>query len=232
MCTEFGILAYKFQIMNLNKTMYAAICFALFFASSCRPGGAEYIDELDIVGTRYSKEADFSNKLTYSRPDSVVKISSSNVSDPDGNGKPDYISQASANLITAQIDQNMKKYGWTKVARDQNPDVYIMLSSMETTNIYYYYDSWYWGWGYGGGYPWYGGGWYYPGYYPPTYSTTKTGTLLMQMAAPKDSTLDGKMPIVWTGVINGMMEGSTSSFNSRVKKTIDQAFTQSPILKK
>ncbi len=204
----------------------------LLTLSACRPGGAEYIDELDIVGTQYDKQADFSAKHTYSRPDTIVKIATNNYNDPDGDGKPTYISQAAANLITTQLDANMQKYGWTKVNRNQNPDVIVMLSTMENTNVYYYYDNWYMGYGFGFGDPYYGGGWYYPGYFPPSYSTTKTGTLLMQMASPKDSTIDGKMPIVWLGVVNGMMEGSSTSFNSRVKKSIDQAYTQSPYLKK
>jgi hypothetical protein len=213
--------------MKIRQILSIAVLLGSLGFSACRPGGAEYIDELDLVLTNYSKEADFGAKKTYARPDSVVKISSSEINDPDGNGRPDYINQATANLITSQLDANMKAYGWTKVDRSANPDVYVMLSSMETTNIYYYYSGWYWGYGWG-----YGGGWYYPGYYPPTYSTTKTGSLLMQMADIKDTTTEGKMPILWNAVVNGMLEGSTSSINSRIKKSVDQAFSQSPILKK
>jgi hypothetical protein len=215
--------------MKIQKVLLGGLVACLFTLTACRPGGAEYIDELDIVGTAYSKEADFKAKLTYARPDSIVEIGTDDVYDPDGNGRPDYINQSSANIIINQLDANMQAYGWTKVDRSANPDVIVMLSAMSTTNIYYYYSGWYGGaWGY----PYYGGGWYYPGYYPPTYSTTTTGTLLMQMADVKDTTVNGNAPILWLGVVNGMLNGGSSSFAGRAKKSVDQAFKQSPILKK
>jgi hypothetical protein len=93
--------------------------------------------------------------------------------------------------------------------------------------VYYYYNSWYWGW--------YGsyGGWYYPGYYPPTYSSVTTGGLLIQMTIPKDSSIDGTIPVVWMSVMSGLLESASSgASSSRIKKSIDQAFIQSPYLKK
>jgi hypothetical protein len=215
--------------MKANKFLMGGFILGLFVLTSCRPGGAEYIDELDIVGTNYSKEADFKSKMTYARPDSIVEIGTDDINDPDGNGRPSYINQSSANVIINQLDANMAAYGWTKVDKSSNPDVIMMLSAMTTTNIYYYYSGWYGGYW---GYPYYGGGWYYPGYYPPTYSTTTTGTLLMQMADVKDTSVTGKMPVLWVGVVNGMLNGSSSSFAGRAKKSVDQAFKQSPVLKK
>jgi hypothetical protein len=40
----------------------------------------------------------------------------------------------------------------------------------------------------------------------------------------------GNVPIVWIGVINGLVEGSQASINARVLTDIDQAFTQSEYL--
>lgn len=205
--------------MKLKKLLYTGVLSAVMAFSACRPGGAEYIDELDLVMTNYSKEANFSNKKTYARPDSIVEISSA-----DETLKKEYINQATANTIISRLDKNMAENGWQKVATNANPDVYVQISAMQTTTIYYYYSSWYWG------YPYYGG-WYYPGYYPPYASTTTTGSALFQMADVKDTTADGRLPIIWTGVINGMLNGSSSSFASRCNKSVDQLFKQSPSLK-
>ncbi len=207
--------------MKNSKITLVLALFALL-VSSCYPGGAEYYDELDLVYTAYDKDANFSAQKTYSRPDSVVIISSAE----GNNGKRDFINQSTANLILGQLDANMAAYGYTKVAKNQNPNVDVLVSAAQNTSIYYYYSGWYYGW-YG-----YYGGWYYPGYYPPTYSTVTTGGLLMQMVSPKDSTIDGRVPVLWLAALNGMLEGSTSSANSRIRKGIDQAFTQSSYLKR
>ncbi len=211
--------------MNYKKLLsLAAVTLALF--SGCRPGGAEYISDLDVVGTAYTKDIDFSSRKTYAMWDTIVKVSSEQIDDPDANNKPDYVPASSANVVTSQIDQQMKALGWTKVGRNQDPDVYIQNAAMTNTYVYYYYSYWY----YGYYYPY--GGWYYPGYYPPTYSSTTTGSLLMMMIDGREMSPSGSRPVLWVGVINGLMEGSSTSFNSRVATNVGQAFKQSPILKR
>ena len=126
--------------------------------AGCYPGGAEYADELNLVYTNYSNQFDFNGKKTYAIPDSVIKITGDAFNDPDGNGKPEFLTQANSAVIVNQIKKNMADYGWTLVNKNDNPDVLMLVSAMTTTNIYYYYDWWYWDWWYGGYY-----GWYYPG---------------------------------------------------------------------
>jgi hypothetical protein len=211
--------------MNNKKLLsLAAFTLALLF-SGCRPGGAEYISDLDVVGTAYTKEIDFSGRKTYAMWDTIVKLSSDQ-GDPGTNRE--YVSSQYANIITSEIDKQMKALGWTKVGKNQNPDAYIQNATMSSTYVYYYYSYYY----YGYYYPY--GGWYYPGYYPPTYSTTTTGTLLMLLidASADQTSPAGSQPVLWMGVINGLMEGSSSSFTSRVSKNVGQAFKQSPILKR
>ena len=58
--------------------------------SSCYPGGAEYTDELDLVYTNYDKNVAFSSKTTFAISDSVIKVSSTEFQDPDGDGMPDW----------------------------------------------------------------------------------------------------------------------------------------------
>lgn len=208
--------------MKIKNLMPLLLLFAITLGG-CYPGGAEYYDQLDLVYTNYSKNTDFKTLKTYTRPDSIVKMGSADIVDGDGNGLPEFINQATANLIFSQLDANMKAYGYTKVGKNENPDITIFSVAGQNTDVYYYYNSWYWGW-YG-----YYGGWYYPGYYPTGYATVTTGNLLFQMSVPKDSAIDGTIPIVWVSVMSGLMEGNSST--TRLKKAIDQSFTQSPYLK-
>ena len=107
--------------MKYKNLIPVLLLFALTFGG-CYPGGAEYYDQLDLVYTNYSKEANFKAQKTYARPDSIVKMSSANILDGDGNGLPDFVNKTTTNLILAQLDANMKAYGYTKVSKNENPD--------------------------------------------------------------------------------------------------------------
>jgi len=203
---------------------------SIIILAGCYPKGAEYIEELDLVYTNYYNQYDFQAKHTYALPDSVIKITGENFEDPDGNHRPEFLPKASGDVILNQIKTNMTAYGWTKVDRSAHPDVLLLVSSMTTTNIFYYYDWWYWDWWYGGYYPpW---GWYYPCCYYPGYMTGyRSGSVLMQMVDPNTATAEGNVPVVWTGILNGLAEGGQSSIATRVQAGIDQAYAQSPYLK-
>ncbi len=196
-----------------NKILLILPCLALLWG--CYPGGADYVDQLDIVLSNYSQDNDFSKMKTYAMSDSIVKVT-------DDQLLTQFIKQSNAALITSRIRQNMAAYGWTEVDESQSPDVVILNAAMETTYISYYYS--YWGW-YG-----YGGGLYYP-YYPPYYSTYTTGSLLVQMLDVKNLGPEDQGTMVWTGLINGLMSGSSASFSTRVNKSLDQLFAQSTYLK-
>ncbi|MCU7552961.1 DUF4136 domain-containing protein, partial [Chitinophagaceae bacterium LB-8] len=148
------------------------------------------------------------------------------LNDPDGDGKPQFLSAASSKAILDQIKQNMTANGWQLVGKNNNPDVLLLVSAMTTTNIYYYYDWWYWDWWYGG---WYG--WYYPGYYPPYVTGYRSGSVLGQMVDIKGKVNGENLPVVWNFIINGLAEGGTASITSRVQGGINKAYSQSPYLK-
>ena len=203
---------------------------SLVLISGCYPNGAEFIDDLDLVYTNYSNTFDFSSKQTYAIPDSVIKITGDIFSDPDGDHKPSFLSAGSAQVILEQINKNMADYGWSKVNKFSSPDVILLVSSVTTTNIYWYYDWWYWGWYYPGFAP--GWGWYYPGYYPPYVTGYRSGSVLVQMVDAKAVAAGVEsVPVVWSFIIYGLAEGGTSSIAPRVQKGIDQGFIQSPYLK-
>ncbi|MEN2281194.1 DUF4136 domain-containing protein [Algoriphagus sp. SE2] len=215
------------MIKKLNQLVVIGLLAASFFA--CKPDGAEYIDELDIVYTNYDAGFDFNSKGTYALPDKVVKITDQFLNLQPGD-EPEYLDPVYAAAILSSIRSNMDELGYTQVDQSVNPDLIILPSVSQTDQIFFYYDWWYWNWFYPGWGP--GWGWYYPGYYPPQVSRVRTGTLMMQMTSPADQDASDKIPVVWTGVVNGLLEGSANSINKRVNDSINKAFEQSPYLAK
>src|SRR5262245_32916481 len=134
------------------KFYRALMAVSIVILAGCYPKGAEYIEELDLVYTNYYDQFDFKARTTYAILDSVIKITGDNFDDPDGNKKPEFLPKASGDVILNAINTNMAAYGYTKVNRSANPDLLVLVSSMTTTNIFYYYDWWYWDWWYGGYY--------------------------------------------------------------------------------
>ncbi|WP_057935752.1 DUF4136 domain-containing protein [Algoriphagus resistens] len=197
---------------------------------SCTPDGAEYIDELDVVYTNYDVNNDFASYTTFAVPDKIVKISNGTVNAANGEFEPEYLSPAYTAAILASIRSNMQDAGYTEVDKSADPDLIILPTALQTDQIFFYYDWWYWNWFYPGWGP--GWGWYYPGYYPPQVSRVRTGTIMMQMTDPQNISETNQIPVVWTGVINGLLEGSENSISERINTTIDQAFEQSPYLAK
>jgi hypothetical protein len=216
----------------MTRKIYQWLAIAVLpVLACCYPKGAEYTEELDLVYTNYSKDFDFKGNTTYAIPDSVIKITGDNFDDPDGDGRPQFVSSTYSTVIIAKLKENLNAYGWTQVNKNNNPDVIILPSTMTTTNIYYYYDWWYWGWWYPYWDPWYG--WYYPGSYYPAYVTGyRSGSVFVQMVDNTKPLLSGdNVPVVWSCILNGLAEGSTTNITTRIQSSLDIAFGQSPYLK-
>lgn len=214
--------------MSLKPRYWLALLLVLT-APGCYPDGPEYAEDLNLVYTNYSTDFDFSARKTYALPDSVVKITDQDFTDPDGDGKPSYLSPVYATPLLNELKKNMDAYGWTEIDKNSNPDVVLLASAMTTTTIYYYYDWDYWNWWYPGWIDW---GWYYPGYYYPTYADGyRSGSIFLQMLDNKSMKGSDVSPVVWSSILNGLAEGSTTDINNRIQQTADQAFAQSPYLK-
>jgi len=211
------------------KTIYLKIIFGCctLLLLGCYPQQSASVNEYDIVFTNYAKDFDFPAHKSYALPDSVVLVTDASTSSSD----PLFVDKATASVILTQIRTNLNNLGW--VEEDTlTADIILLPTAFQTTNVSYYYPYYYWGWYYPGYYP--GWGWGYPGYgygYPVT-STYSTGTLMMQMTY-RDGIEASSVPVVWTGLINGLLNtgGTSSSINNRIKSSIDQSFSQSPYLK-
>ncbi|MDH4057178.1 MAG: DUF4136 domain-containing protein [Cyclobacteriaceae bacterium] len=184
--------------------------------ASCYPAGPEYVADIDAVLTTFEKTYDFSTKSTYAMPDQIVVDAEKDLG---GSWVPEYMNPIFADPILAQIEQNMTDNGWERVDIDEDPDVVLTPAAIKSTT--YFYSYWY-DW-------WYGGywGWYYPPYY--TVSSYTTGSMIMVISSSPENSPINQGQAVWIGVANGLVTGSYDI--NRVKKGIDQAFTQSPYLK-
>jgi len=213
------------------KTIYRLFVLGLFTWTiiSCVPNGAEYVDELDIVYTNHDQNYDFQSKSTFALPDKVIKIDVEDAPD-DPDWEPEFVDPIYANAILETTRTNMRNLGYTEVDKSANPDLIILPSALQTDKIYFYYDWWYWQWWYPGWVP--GWGWWYPGYYPPQVGRIRTGSVFLQMTDPNNQSPTDKIPVVWSGVVNGLFQGSDNSINQRITTTINQAFDQSPYLAK
>ena len=206
----------------MKKNVFRVVLlFMVATLAGCYPDGPDYVDEYDIVYTNYNDQYNFSGKLTYAMPDSVVKITGSVI-----DGEPvEFLNPTYSNLILGQIEANMLSRGYQRVNLIDDPDYVLFPSAIEITNISYYYD--YWGYYYGWYYPPYYGGWYYP--YPIVTSYT-TGTVIMSLIDNQNFNPSDKQEAVWTGLINGVLEGASTDYAGRIRRSIDQAFTQSQYL--
>lgn len=188
--------------------------------TQCYPEGPEYYEELDLVYSNYDAGYDFPAEHTYAIPDKIMLVDDDLVN----GGDPNFVKEPYGTQVLDKIKLNMAENGWTLVSKDKNPDVLLAPVGVElTTTVYYGYGG-YWDWWYGG---WYG--WYYP--YPVTTSYS-TGSLVVTMLDPNDLSPDEKMRAVWGFVVNGVLSSGSADFANRVTKGVNQAFIQSPYLKK
>lgn len=195
----------------MNKISIYTLFLAIILVS-CKPDGAKYYDETDIVLTNYDDEFIFEGNKTYAMPDSIVAVTG-NLEEGE---EPEFMKEPMNTDILNQIATNLDAMGWQRLDDPEQADVVLFPATWKNTTVYFWSNYWCW-W-----YPYYCGWGYYP-YYSTSYTT---GTLVMSMIVDGDDYAEPYL--VWTGAINGLLSGSYNS--SRVKKSIDQAFTQSPYL--
>lgn len=193
---------------------------------ACSPEGATFVEEQDVVYTNYNEGFAFGPQSTYALPDEVISISNGGLAGD--SERPDFLPQQYAAPILATLRSNMNSLGYREVDESAAPDLVLLPAMLQTTQVYYYYDWWYWSWYYPGG----GAGWYYPGYYPPTVTSVRSGSLFVQMTSPKEVDGNNNIAVQWMAIVNGLLEGEVSNAASRIDRTLNQAFSQSPYLQK
>jgi hypothetical protein len=188
-----------------------------------------YIDSDNeyLVYTSPGKDATFASFTTFDLADSLLVIGQS--------AKPEYSQSQNALALIQAVRTNMENAGYIYTPDNPDADLGIQMTYVIKTDRYvqYYNDPYwwlnypgYWSPGYWGNYI----GFYYP--YPVTY-TYSTNALMVDMAdltTPKTGT--EALKVVWSVYIGGPAGSSVASDVEVMKKAIDQAFVQSPYLKK
>jgi hypothetical protein len=208
--------------IKLLLVLIAAVSVSVL--NGCYPRGPEYYEDYDLVMTNYDPQYNFGAQKTYAIPDSIVKVTSESIENPDD---VKYVSYLIADPLLDRIEKNMNERGYQKVSKD-SADVILLPAAWEVTNVNVYYPWSYWGWYYPGYSP--GWGWGYP-YYPtyPVTSSYKTGSLMIQWTDPQN--IEDLVNVDWICIFNGLLEGGTASIVPRASTAIDQAFNQSPYIK-
>ena len=196
-------------------------------ASACQtePDSAELIDEL-VVSTNYDPDASFEAYSTYAIPTDTIGFVSNNSSDTI------IVSPQSTfpRTVLNSIKTNLEARGYTRVNRDEDPDIGINVMVVNDFNVFQdiVYPDYY---GYPGNY--YSGYYGYGGYYSYPYVNTyayNTGVLIIEMVDLKNRTPDNKVKVVWDAYLGDVY--STVDREAQSTAGIDQAFIQSPYIGK
>jgi hypothetical protein len=202
---------------------------------SCYPNGPSSPEDMDLVGTSYDKDFNFSNAKTFSLPDTVVHIIDQ--------GEGDSLGRDHDSLIINRVRGHMISLGYQEEPLDTliPADVVLLISASSSTSSGLFFDpAWWWGywgwwpgWGVYPGAPVWGPGWgmgFPVGF--PVYITYTTGTLFLTMIDPENSDAEeATIAVTWLAAINALLSGSSQDMAQRITDNIDQAFKQSPYLK-
>lgn len=207
----------------MSRIGLAGLLVLAILTAGCSPGSLpSSISAYDTVLTLFSDKADFTGARTFTLVDSIVHLV-----DPGGS---DTISRQYDGLVLTRVRDNMIAAGWTEISNPSGsnpPDVAIQVAATTSDNYVVEYWPPYWGWYPGWGYPGYGWGWGWSNVYKYT-----TGTVLMAMLDLRNpDTGNETVPVMWLGALNGVLSSSTS-VQARIVDGIDQAFEQSPYLRK
>ena len=184
-------------------------------------------DDEYLVYTSPAKGVDFTQFQTFDIADSLLII---------GQGdKPEYSQSNNALAIIQAFRTNMENLGYIYTPSNPDADLGIQLTYMiKTERFVQYYDDPYWWLDYPGYWsPTIWGDWY-GFYYPrPMVYTYSSNALVADMVDLSSEQGDGKsLEVVWSSYIGGPAGPTVYYDVQRMKASINQAFAQSPYLKK
>ncbi len=236
------------------KPLLLLIGGALFMLTSCYKSETVYYDELDVTQTNYEVDFNYSSYTSFSLPDSTI-LKTNFMTDQE---IENFYAPCDAGVKTRELLRtSFESRGYTYTDSDENSDFVAVptILMMKVTETVYYPPGWWWGYpGYGWGYPGYGWGGY-PGYgwgYPGGgYSYQyKVGTIVLEMVDGESFRAslewqesnpgqgqDGanevpELIIRWLANIDGYLSDNQEYNEGRAKRGMDEAFEQSPYLKK
>ena len=211
---------------TINRAL-SGVCLGLIalLVWSCYPSAPTSPTETGIVVTLYDGGFNFGAARTYALPNTVFDLS--------GTGG---VNHQFDPLILAEVDKNMTRLGYVRELNPaQNGADIVMIISVSKQAISYADYNWYPYWGSWPGWAYWGSwdsawGFLYPW---ASIESFTTGTLLLEMVDPNGrDTQNKKLPVRWTGVIDGLLTSSVTVTSDQIVKGIGQCFAQSPYLGK
>ena len=141
-----------------------------------------------------------------------------------------YDTEADFNTVAGR----MNAAGYTRTDDKEAANVGLQLSYVQKVTYFVGYDYPYWWWYYP--YYWTPGywgdwlGWHYP--YRVYYGYTAGSLLIEMLDLEADQQSGKKLPVIWDSYIGGLLTSSESLNLQRTVDAVEQAFDQSPYLKK
>jgi hypothetical protein len=210
----------------MKKILFFAMLVLLAAACQREPfpqdGDGEY-----LVYTSPSKDVRFASYQTFDLADSLLIIGQS--------AQPIYSQTDAALALIQAVRTNMENFGYIYTPANPNADLGIQLTYIIKTERYVqYYNDPYWWLDYPGYWPsGYWGNWtgyYYP--YPVSYTYTTNALLTDIVDLTGVQNEDTPLEVVWTSYIGGPSGSALQVDVNGMKAAINQAFAQSPYLKK
>ncbi len=199
----------------------------ILLAVACHKEPVLDSDSEYLVYTAPGKEATFTSFTTFDLADSLLIIGQST--------KPEYSQSNNALALIQAVRTNMEKLGYIYTPDNPAADLGIQMTYVVKTERYvqYYNDPYwwldfpgYWSPGFWGNYK----GFYYP--YPVTYTYSTNALMVDMVNLTTPRTGNEALEVVWSTYIGGPSTGSITADVDLMKAAIDQAFVQSPYLKK
>lgn len=191
----------------------------LVLMSSCTkdPLGNLTEEESRIYITNRDDNANFSTYKTYSIPDSVYVVDNNSFR---GGQATAWDLQALAAVRAA-----MESRGYTRVARNQSPDLGINVTRLYNTSTnlvnlqdYWggygsYYDPYYWGYG--------GYGYGYPSAY--AYVESTEAMLSVDILDLKNAAANQTINVIWNGLVRGSGIFNSTTINNSIQALFEQS---------
>lgn len=217
--------------MNDMKKIFPFFLLLLLLVSCQKDPDTSKLSDEYVVYTDHSKDVNFGTFTTFYIPDSVMVIGN--------NEKPEFWNALETDEVVTTLVSGMNARGFERVADKDFADLGIQVSFVKSVNYFTNYNtSPYWWWGYPGYSWWYDywgsswNGWYYP--YPIIYSYS-VGSLLVEIVdlkAASTTSSNSKLPVLWTAYMTGLLYGSDQINAKLAVRAIEQAFVQSPYIKR
>lgn len=214
--------------MNRKTLLYLLVGWLAATGVACQhePSTSDFYGDY-MVYTDHDTEIDFGAFTTYFLPDSILLIGNRH--------KAEYWKDERAQRIIAAAVNGFDAAGYQRVDDKTTASFGVQMSYVEQVTYFVGYDYAYWWWYYP--YYWNPGywgswwdGWHYPYYVQYGYTA---GSLLMEMVDLEAEASEGTpLPVVWDTYIGGLLSSSERVNLDRAVTAVEQAFTQSPYLKR